>query len=478
MKLHYKIALGVTLIQTGFLIFSTAFNAEKFKVSIREEFASKTDSKAQFLALKISRLIEKNDYELAEKIIKKNQTEDPIVYVRVVRNKKTVLDINQANYVSTSSSDNANNFVEYLKKTQNERRILDAYAPITDTANKTIAELQMGMSFFELDETISKYYKNQMVLLLFQIAIINSFVWILSYLITRRLARLEAACETVDINNLSFDLASDTSGDEIGSLTRSFFKMTKELGLAVKERDQQKEKTIAASKMSALGEMAGGIAHEINNPLAIILGKVDLIRIKVSTQNISQEQLLTEIEKIDLTCQRIVRIIRGLRNFSRDGDKDPFVKTKVKQILEDTLELCKTRFQNKEIDLRVNADENIAIECRPVQISQIILNLLNNSLHAIEKLNEKWVSIDVIDQADSILISITDSGKGIPKAIAEKLHQPFFTTKDVGVGTGLGLSISTGIAQQHNGYLKLDSEAKNTRFIVCLPKQHFTKMAA
>lgn len=464
------------MIQTVFLLFSTAFNAERFQTSIREEFASKTDSRAQLLALKISRFIEKKDYASAAREIKKHQTESPITYVKIVQGKKTLLDIHTTNYIP--STDTSEDFGKYLQKTQSEHKILDAYSTIVNSSNEPIAELQMGMSFFELDESINKYYKNQVWFLISQAFIINSFVWLLSYLITRRLSRLEQACEQVSTGDLRVSLITDKSSDEIGSLSRTFLKMTTELQNALRERDSQREKTIAASKMSSLGEMAGGIAHEINNPLAIIMGKIELIKVKIQSQKITHDQLTQEITKIHVTCQRIERIVRGLRNFSRDGEQDPFTVSSIKQIFDDTLELCRTRFNNHGIDLRISAEDSLMIECRPVQISQVLLNLLNNSIHAIEKHEKKWIVLKAVSIGDAVEISITDSGTGIPHHIAEKLSQPFFTTKEIGKGTGLGLSISKGIAEQHGGSLKLDPECKNTCFVLKLPKQQSGKMAA
>lgn len=111
----------------------------------------------------------------------------------------------------------------------------------------------------------------------------------------------------------------------------------------------------------------------------------------------------------------------------------------------------------------------IKISCHPAQISQIILNLLNNSFDAVSVLEEKWVRLVVKENKNDVEIQVTDSGKGIPYEYQSKLTQPFFTTKASGKGTGLGLSISQVIAEAHHGELYLDKESKNTRFIVKLP---------
>ncbi|MBY0315470.1 MAG: GHKL domain-containing protein [Bdellovibrionales bacterium] len=114
---------------------------------------------------------------------------------------------------------------------------------------------------------------------------------------------------------------------------------------------------------------------------------------------------------------------------------------------------------------------DIKIQCRSVEISQVFLNLLDNAFDAIHQLEEKWVRVELRDLDESIEMSFTDSGWGIPECLKDKIMQPFFTTKEVGKGTGLGLSIAHGIIEAHQGQLFLDSTSTHTRFAVRLPKQ-------
>src|SRR5690606_26102170 len=107
----------------------------------------------------------------------------------------------------------------------------------------------------------------------------------------------------------------------------------------------------------------------------------------------------------------------------------------------------------------------------PTQIAQVLLNFISNSADAVEKLEEKWVRVTCEDKDTTITLSVTDSGKGIPREIQEKILQPFFTTKEVGRGTGLGLSISRGIIEAHKGKLRLDTSTSNTRFCIDLYKK-------
>ncbi len=234
----------------------------------------------------------------------------------------------------------------------------------------------------------------------------------------------------------------------------------------------QREKLMAASKMSSLGEMAGGIAHEINNPLAIIIGKINQLQRRISNQEINDfNQCNQDLAIIENTAKRISSIIKGLSSFSRNAENDQMDNVSVANLIQETLELSKERFRYLSIDLKsnFNCDENTYIFGRTSQLLQVLINLLNNSCDAIEHLQKRWVEIDVSTTDSICTISVTDSGPGIPPHILEKLMTPFFTTKEVGKGTGLGLSISRNIIEEHGGKLYYDTMSSHTRFVIELP---------
>ena len=233
-------------------------------------------------------------------------------------------------------------------------------------------------------------------------------------------------------------------------------------------KDQQ-ARMISSAKLSSLGEMASGIAHEINNPLAIIKGKAYQILKKLENGDVNVDFLSKEISKIEQNSLRIVKIIKGLRTFSRHGEGDPFKAVTFKSVLDDVLELCYERFKYQGVELKVSGDLTTEIRCQETQLAQVLLNLINNAHDAVVNTTKPWVHVHVENDGDILRIMITDSGSGISEEIAQKIMQPFFTTKEVGMGTGLGLSISKGIVEMHGGRLFLDKNCPNTRFIIDLP---------
>ncbi len=236
-----------------------------------------------------------------------------------------------------------------------------------------------------------------------------------------------------------------------------------------KELEEQRQKLVYASKMSTLGEMAAGISHEINNPLAIISGKAALLKNSFLNNTMDPKKAVDDLDKIQQTTFRISKIIKGLKAFARNSDRDKLESVNYMSTVNDTLELCQARFKSHGVELDLKLATETKIHCSTTQISQVLLNLLNNSFDAIEKEKDKWIRLETKVQGDFLQFAVTDCGKGILPEILEKMMQPFFTTKEVGKGTGLGLSISKGIVEQHGGKFWYDNKSIHTRFCFTIP---------
>ncbi|OQW48919.1 MAG: hypothetical protein A4S09_13205 [Proteobacteria bacterium SG_bin7] len=237
--------------------------------------------------------------------------------------------------------------------------------------------------------------------------------------------------------------------------------------------ENQRIMSIYHSRLASLSEMGAGIAHEINNPLTIIQGYASQMTSMIQRKQLSDDKVVHAAGKIIETSERIAKVVHKLRSFARDGENEAFRHEQVKVIVTSALEFHRARFRNHNI--KVNFSEispELFVNCRPVQLIQGIFNLLNNSFEAVSKLNEKWVQIDVYGVEDQIEIHVTDSGKGIDEDIAKKMYDPFFTTKDVGQASGLGLSITNSLVAAHGGKIYLNTKAKNTCFVITIPKSN------
>jgi C4-dicarboxylate-specific signal transduction histidine kinase len=228
---------------------------------------------------------------------------------------------------------------------------------------------------------------------------------------------------------------------------------------------------IQSQKMALVGQMAAGVAHEINTPLGTIALLAGELRSAFAEDRIEKTAAMEILRDIESASMRISQITHGLRAIARDSSKDPYVFANLREIVESTICLCQSRFANNGVELKIGKfKDSIEIECHPAQVGQIILNLLSNSFDAVQALPSKWIELEIKEESENILWVVTDSGQGISLPIREKIFQPFFTTKETGKGTGLGLSIVRSLVEEHGGTIYLNTKSKNTQFCVTLPK--------
>ena len=243
------------------------------------------------------------------------------------------------------------------------------------------------------------------------------------------------------------------------------------LKIAAHEKEKLVQKLSETYKMVSLGEMAGGVAHEINTPLAVISMNAQMASEYLEAETPDLVKIGKFVSTINKTTTRISKIVTGLLLFSKDRKGERTEVTTLGKLIDDTTPFCYERFVNHGIQcVPPTKNTDLSFECRPHEISQVLINLLNNAHDAVLNSENKWISIEGEDVGDFVQIAVTDSGPGMSEETREKIMQPFFTTKEVGKGTGLGLSISTGIVENHGGTLFLDLNSKNTRFVIRLPK--------
>lgn len=234
--------------------------------------------------------------------------------------------------------------------------------------------------------------------------------------------------------------------------------------------EEQRAKLVESARLASLGIMAGGIAHEIYNPLAVIAGCAERLEDHAAHLPGADDFLRKYLHMIHENADQIQKIIQGLRSISRDASNDPFIRISLETTLENIVAVCKERFLDYQIAFDIDLPPAaLFIECRPAQIGQVLINLLNNAFDAVQGLPQKWIRLAATGRDEEVEIVVEDNGPGFPEGVAEKAFIPFFTTKPEGSGIGLGLSISRRIIEAHHGGIVFEVYEGHTRFTVKLP---------
>ena len=236
---------------------------------------------------------------------------------------------------------------------------------------------------------------------------------------------------------------------------------------AIEEVKTVEAELIHSEKLSGLGEIYAGLTHEINNPLSIILSKIDLLLRSVGERQLPAE-LLPDLEMIHRHGNRIAEIIRGLLAFAR---KTAFAlsETDLNQVVNETVSLVEKPFSTHRIGIERHLADNLPrILASPAHLQQVLVNLLNNARDAMPQ--GGTIKLRTYCQDRCVVADVEDSGTGIAEDIRERIFEPFFTTKAVGKGTGLGLSVGYGIVRAHGGDIKVESLPKRgALFRIFLP---------
>jgi len=273
----------------------------------------------------------------------------------------------------------------------------------------------------------------------------------------------------------------------------------RELLFTLENLKMTQSQLIQSEKMASVGVLTAGIAHELNNPINFVSGNVNPLRrdlddvfsiIKkfediINANNLKDtfndvdslkqgldysflmKEIISLLEGIEEGANRSSQIVKGLRSFSRLDEEDCQFYD-VHEVIDSSLILLNNKIKNR-IKIRKDYADFKDIECYPSKLNQVILNILTNSIQAIE--DEGEIFIQTISSEIGVKIIIKDDGIGMTPEVKQHIFEPFFTTKEVGKGTGLGLSISYGIIEQHNGNIDVISEpGKGTEFIISLPR--------
>ncbi|MFZ5571555.1 MAG: sensor histidine kinase [Thermodesulfobacteriota bacterium] len=250
---------------------------------------------------------------------------------------------------------------------------------------------------------------------------------------------------------------------------------------ADKKNELMQQQVVETGKLASLGELAAGIAHEINNPVAIMVEEAGWIGDLLEEEDLRQSSNLEEFQKslrqIHTQGKRCKDITHKLLSFARKTDSQT-KDVQVNDLITEIVALSAQMAKYNRVDIRTHLQKDIPrLNISPSEMQQVLLNMINNSLYALEK-RGGVIDITSKQSQDQVFIDIADNGPGIPESILPRIFDPFFTTKPVGKGTGLGLSICFGIIQKMGGDITVNSAVDiGTRFRIKLPLKAGTQVA-
>lgn len=322
-------------------------------------------------------------------------------------------------------------------------------------------QIQKSAAYLTARELLNNLIVASLVILV--LAAILALFW--SRRLTRPIEWLSKATRVVGKGK--FDIRVERSSrDEIGELADSFNTMASELDTRERALNDAQSALVHSEKMAAFGQLGAGIAHEVKNPLAGILGFAQLSLRKVDEESPLHKNL-TSIEKETKRCKNI---IENLLKFARQ-EKVSYQLSDINRIIEDTITLMDHQLGIH----RITVEKDLASELPHImgntnQIQQVLMNLMLNAQQAMNGNPGVITFMTRLLNEEQIEVHIGDNGPGIPEDIQEKIFDPFFTTKPSGQGTGLGLSVSYGIIKDHRGDIRIESkEGKGTTFIITFP---------
>ncbi|MBT3583598.1 MAG: HAMP domain-containing histidine kinase [Halobacteriovoraceae bacterium] len=259
-------------------------------------------------------------------------------------------------------------------------------------------------------------------------------------------------------------------------ITLVFEPAIKALGTEFEDKIKAEKASMEASQLAEMGTLSASIGHEVKNITMIVESSLKLLLKKVQKGSIKEDEILKFVERGISATGRLTEVTKALTRISRSETKQNMKVTKLKEIIQDAHSLCRDKANTLGVEIKINLQEDATVFANGVQISQVLLNLLTNSMHATTDLEEKWIEINSsVNQEGLVELRIIDSGEGIPKDIAEKLFDNFFTTKEAGEGTGLGMGISRAFVEQNKGTLIYQEYQGHTCFLISLkPDKAYT----
>lgn len=535
-KLRTKFTLPISALLVILIISISFYMTQKQEQSIRRELEESGETMIRMLAISAeSGVIFESKYELQDALNIISNFE--VVTYAGISNKeneilaeigtwnsngiKVISDIYAKDVISTEKCNDfyiedseGNEFIELNFPVQTkieklDRENLGITGGIDNTITveyetETIGYIKMFLSLEGVNKSIAEARNASIVLAVF---VILGSIFILTFfvnVITDPIKKMVNATHQISMGDLTQRVVLDQQ-DEIGQLAATFNKMVESLQESRNEIEEYnrtleekiierttelettQEQLTQSEKLSAIGQLAAGVAHELNNPLGGILGYAQFTLEKMKKKQPGEitrkelDSLIRYVTDIEKQARRCKNIVQNLLRFSRSSKNADFSSIDINNIITETCTFIEHQLTMNQIDLLVTLDETVPkIMGNASQLQQVLTNLILNAMHACSSGSKieltTRISPALGEFSGTVEILCIDNGKGIEQENIKKIFEPFFTTKDVGKGTGLGLSVSYGIIKEHGGEIKVDSEiGRGTTFTIILPVQKITE---
>ena len=348
----------------------------------------------------------------------------------------------------------------YLLDRQN---VLDIATPL-QISYKRWGTLRLIVSLHREEAELQSYAYRLALLTIVSAVISIAIALVVAQRLARPIKHLAGAMQEMGAD-FHTDFAADRS-DEIGLLQRSFLEMVDRLRATVQEQARLQRMLLHADRLTALGTMAAGVAHEISNPLTGMRSCLE--RIDKRPDNLTQTQ--SYVGFMLKALDGMEKVVRGMLDFARQEKEDlAFQSIQLPEILQEVVDLIEHRLREQQIEMTTGFETGLPeIQGNHLGVGQVFLNLILNAIDAMPEGGQLHLSCERV--GEHLVTVVRDTGHGIPESRIDRIFDPFYTTKEVGEGIGLGLSIVHGIVEKHGGQIRAASEeGKGTAFTVNLP---------
>jgi two-component system C4-dicarboxylate transport sensor histidine kinase DctB len=307
-------------------------------------------------------------------------------------------------------------------------------------------------------------------LLVFGLAVLGG------YIILQRRARLQERMDMQRGARALLERRVEERTADLEIVNRRLETEVAERRAAEQQLRQTQADLIQAGKLAALGQMSAALSHELNQPLGAVKTYADNAAILIDRNRVAEAR--DNVARISSLADRMAAISRHLRNFARKPN-EKLGAVRVVEVVEAAREIVGSRLRAAEASLDIDVPPDLSVQAGPVRLQQVLVNILSNAADAVEPCSDRTIRLSASRIGERVRIGVRDNGPGVPPAIAERIFDPFFSTKGVGAGLGLGLSISYNIVKDFGGTLTMENQAGGgAAFIIDLAAASSLKEAA